>query len=128
MLLMTIRPLGDCDHLNIRVCVHFSAVNRSRNLMNLGSRQPVLGNDVFVASNAVVVGDVQLGNQSSVYMGAVLRGKALFRFALEQIIIIISFMNTEGTLTSKISTLFSSPQVIVAELALAARPTSRMAL
>jgi carbonic anhydrase/acetyltransferase-like protein (isoleucine patch superfamily) len=57
-------------------------VNRSRNLLNLGSRQPVLGNDVFVASNAVVVGDVQLGNKSSVYMGAVLRGKAFFKLSL----------------------------------------------
>jgi carbonic anhydrase/acetyltransferase-like protein (isoleucine patch superfamily) len=61
--------------------VAFIAVNRSRNVMNLGSRQPVLGKDVFVASNAVVVGDVQLGNQSSVYMGAVLRGNPL-KFSL----------------------------------------------
>ena len=42
--------------------------------MNLYNKQPVLGKDVFVAPNAVVVGDVELGNKASVYYGAVLRG------------------------------------------------------
>lgn len=42
--------------------------------MNLFHKQPVLGKDVFVAPNAVVVGDVELGNKASVYYGAVLRG------------------------------------------------------
>jgi carbonic anhydrase/acetyltransferase-like protein (isoleucine patch superfamily) len=65
--------------------------------MNLGSRQPILGKDVFVASNAVVVGDVQLGNQSSVYMGAVLRGNAMFFLALEQVITFV-FSNAEKAL------------------------------
>ncbi|HEY3593665.1 MAG TPA: gamma carbonic anhydrase family protein [Polyangiaceae bacterium] len=35
---------------------------------------PKLGGDVFVASNATLVGDVELGEQSSVWFGAVLRG------------------------------------------------------
>ena len=42
--------------------------------MSLFNKQPVLGKDAFVAPNAVVVGDVQLGNKASVYYGAVLRG------------------------------------------------------
>ena len=46
--------------------------------MNLYDRQPSLGKDVFVAPNAVVVGDVKLGNHASVFYGAVLRG-ASFR-------------------------------------------------
>ena len=58
--------------------------------MNLGSRQPVLGKDVFVAPNAVVVGDVQLGNQSSVYMGAVLRGKATIFISLNELSLLYS--------------------------------------
>lgn len=32
------------------------------------------GNDVFIAPNAIVIGDVYLGNNSSVWYGAVLRG------------------------------------------------------
>lgn len=43
--------------------------------MNLFDRQPALGRDVFVAPNAVVVGDVKIGNQSSVFYGSVLRGQ-----------------------------------------------------
>jgi len=37
-------------------------------------RQPVLGRDVYLASSAVVLGDVTLGDHSSVWYGAVLRG------------------------------------------------------
>ena len=36
--------------------------------------QPRLGNRVFVAENAVVIGDVALGDDSSVWYGAVVRG------------------------------------------------------
>lgn len=38
------------------------------------SRQPVLGREVYLASTAVVLGDVTLGDHSSVWYGAVLRG------------------------------------------------------
>ena len=37
-------------------------------------RQPELGKKVFIASTAVVIGDVTLGAHSSVWYGAVLRG------------------------------------------------------
>ena len=37
-------------------------------------RQPKLGRDVYLASSAVVVGDVTLGDQASVWYNAVLRG------------------------------------------------------
>jgi carbonic anhydrase/acetyltransferase-like protein (isoleucine patch superfamily) len=36
--------------------------------------RPTLGNDVFVADTAVVVGDVWLGDGASVWFGAVVRG------------------------------------------------------
>lgn len=37
-------------------------------------RNPVLGKDVYLASTAVVLGDVTLGDHSSVWYGTVLRG------------------------------------------------------
>ncbi len=37
-------------------------------------KQPVLGRDCFVAENAVLIGDVVLGDQCSVWYGSVLRG------------------------------------------------------
>lgn len=37
-------------------------------------KQPVLGKDVYLAKTAVVLGDVTLGDHSSVWYGAVLRG------------------------------------------------------
>jgi carbonic anhydrase/acetyltransferase-like protein (isoleucine patch superfamily) len=37
-------------------------------------KQPVLGRDVYIAQTAVVLGDVTLGDHSSVWYGAVLRG------------------------------------------------------
>ncbi len=39
-----------------------------------GSKQPVLDSPAFVAENAVLVGDVHLAPDSSVFYGAVLRG------------------------------------------------------
>ena len=36
--------------------------------------RPTLGRDVFIAPNATVIGDVHLGDESSVWFGAVLRG------------------------------------------------------
>lgn len=40
----------------------------------LPGRSPKLGRDVFVAPNASVIGDVTLGDEASVWFGAVLRG------------------------------------------------------
>jgi carbonic anhydrase/acetyltransferase-like protein (isoleucine patch superfamily) len=37
-------------------------------------KTPRLGRDVFVAPNATVIGDVELGDEASVWFGAVLRG------------------------------------------------------
>lgn len=42
----------------------------------LRGAQPVLGRDVFVAPTASVIGDVVLGDESSVWFGTVLRGDA----------------------------------------------------
>lgn len=36
--------------------------------------EPTIGRDVFIAPNATVIGDVTLGNNSSVWHGAVVRG------------------------------------------------------
>lgn len=37
-------------------------------------KQPILGRGVFIARNAIVLGDVEIGDHSSVWYGAVLRG------------------------------------------------------
>jgi gamma-carbonic anhydrase len=43
----------------------------------LGKLRPELGREVFVAPNATIVGDVVLGESSSVWYGAVLRGDVM---------------------------------------------------
>jgi carbonic anhydrase/acetyltransferase-like protein (isoleucine patch superfamily) len=43
-------------------------------LYELSGVRPTLGKDVFVADNATVIGDVHLGDESSVWFGVVLRG------------------------------------------------------
>ncbi|HUZ01268.1 MAG TPA: gamma carbonic anhydrase family protein [Thermomicrobiaceae bacterium] len=40
----------------------------------LGGKSPRIAADVFLAPNAVVIGDVEIGGGSSVWFGAVLRG------------------------------------------------------
>lgn len=42
--------------------------------MTLQSTKPQLGENVFVAPNANVIGDVKIGNKSSIWYGALLRG------------------------------------------------------
>jgi gamma-carbonic anhydrase len=39
----------------------------------IGGRSPRIGRDVFVAENASLIGDVELGNDSSIWFGTVLR-------------------------------------------------------
>lgn len=39
-----------------------------------GDKMPRLGRDVFVAPNATLIGDVELGDEASVWFGAVVRG------------------------------------------------------
>jgi carbonic anhydrase/acetyltransferase-like protein (isoleucine patch superfamily) len=43
-------------------------------LYELKGVRPTLGRDVFVADSATVIGDVHLGDEASVWFGAVLRG------------------------------------------------------
>lgn len=43
-------------------------------ILTLGGKRPEIGRDVFVAPTATVLGDVVLGDESSVWFGAVLRG------------------------------------------------------
>ena len=43
--------------------------------MKVSGKTPVLGERVFVAPNANVMGEVKLGSGSSVWYGAVLRGE-----------------------------------------------------
>jgi carbonic anhydrase/acetyltransferase-like protein (isoleucine patch superfamily) len=43
-------------------------------IYGLDRLEPRVGHDVFVAPNATVVGDVQLGDEVSIWFGAVLRG------------------------------------------------------
>ena len=41
---------------------------------SFAGKTPVIGDDVFLADNAVLVGDVEVGARSSIWFGAVLRG------------------------------------------------------
>ena len=43
-------------------------------IYSLGDRRPVLGRDAWIAPNATVIGDVQLGDNASIWWNAVLRG------------------------------------------------------
>eukprot|EP00887_Chlorella_sp_A99_P007975 scaffold12.g7975.t1 len=49
-------------------------LNKAKTVMELGAKKPVLGDAVFVAPSASVIGDVKLGPGSSVWYGAVVRG------------------------------------------------------
>ncbi|MBL8478271.1 MAG: gamma carbonic anhydrase family protein, partial [Sterolibacteriaceae bacterium] len=43
-------------------------------IYTLGDRQPVLGQEAWVAPNATVIGDVRLGDHASIWWNAVARG------------------------------------------------------
>ncbi|MBN8474356.1 gamma carbonic anhydrase family protein [Sulfuritalea sp.] len=43
-------------------------------IYTLGDRQPVLGQEAWVAPNATVIGDVRLGDHASIWWSAVARG------------------------------------------------------
>jgi len=47
-------------------------------LRDFQGKKPRLGTDVFVAENATVIGDVEVGNDCSIWYGAVLRGDMHF--------------------------------------------------
>lgn len=54
--------------------LHLTTVWRHKPLLNLINVTPKLGSNAFVAESAAVVGNVELGNNSSVWYGAVVRG------------------------------------------------------
>jgi len=43
-------------------------------ILPFGEHTPRIGRDVFVAPNATLIGDVEIGDEASVWFGAVLRG------------------------------------------------------
>ena len=43
-------------------------------VLPFGGREPFLGARVFVASNAAIIGDVEIGEDSSIWYGTVIRG------------------------------------------------------
>jgi len=47
-------------------------------IKKLNGKEPQFGDDCFVAENAVLVGDVVMGNQCSIWYNAVLRGDVHF--------------------------------------------------
>lgn len=49
-------------------------LNKAKTIMPLAGKRPVLGDRVFVAPSASVIGDVKLGDGASVWYGAVVRG------------------------------------------------------
>ncbi|GAB4818672.1 hypothetical protein N2152v2_005718 [Parachlorella kessleri] len=51
-------------------------ISRHRTLLNLFDKVPSLGNNVFVAPSAAVIGNVKLGDKASVFYGSVLRADA----------------------------------------------------
>jgi carbonic anhydrase/acetyltransferase-like protein (isoleucine patch superfamily) len=42
-------------------------------VLPIGELRPVFGRDVFVAPNATLIGDIELGDEASVWFGAVIR-------------------------------------------------------
>ena len=43
-------------------------------VMNYGELKPKIGRGVFIAKNATVIGDVEIGDDSSIWFGTILRG------------------------------------------------------
>ena len=43
--------------------------------MSLGKKTPKIGKKTFIAPNAVVIADVEIGDNSNIWYGAVVRGK-----------------------------------------------------
>ena len=58
------------------------AVSKHQTLQAFANKRPQLAEDIFVAPNSSMIGDVSLGKSSSVWYGAVLRGNSLFCYTL----------------------------------------------
>jgi hypothetical protein len=54
-----------------------SPVSRHRTLMNIVDKAPHVHREAFVAPSASLIGDVQVGQGSSIWYGCVLRGLCL---------------------------------------------------
>lgn len=63
-------------------------VSRHKKILNLYDKVPKIGSNTFIAPSSSVIGDVQIGNGSSVWYGSVLRGiitkdyKIMYQFHL----------------------------------------------
>lgn len=72
----------DCDHhiaesiVGLYCVIVSNAVNKAQTIGQYQAARPVIGQDVFVAPNSSVIGDVNLGNGSSIWYGAILRGNS----------------------------------------------------
>lgn len=47
-------------------------------IKEVNGKQPVIGEDCYIAENATIVGEVEMGNQCSVWFNAVIRGDVHF--------------------------------------------------
>jgi hypothetical protein len=65
--------LHHCDTL-----LQSSAVSKHQTILSIFDKTPVIGESTFVAPGASVIGDIQIGEKSSVWYGCVLRGKFVF--------------------------------------------------
>lgn len=63
-----------CNYNNRSINTPFSTLFRQRNIINLGNRVVTLAPDSWVAPSAVLVGDVDLYEQVSIWHNCVLRG------------------------------------------------------
>lgn len=84
---MLFRPL----HVNITKHISFKcrAVNKALTLAPYKNTLPKLADNVFVAPNASVIGDVTIGRGSSVWYGAVLRGMSVWNSVLIQKVVLV---------------------------------------
>lgn len=75
-----IRETGQAiDRLGCRLQGNYyfqEQLSRHRTLMNIFDKKPVVDKEAFVAPSASVIGDVEIGQGSSIWYGCVLRGDA----------------------------------------------------
>uniref|UniRef100_A0A7S2ZTJ0 Uncharacterized protein n=3 Tax=Rhodosorus marinus TaxID=101924 RepID=A0A7S2ZTJ0_9RHOD len=74
----SMRTMGrSIDSFGVRLQEPFAAVetvSRHQQFMRVKGKTPEIGDSVFVAPNASLIGDVKLGDLSSVWYGAIIRG------------------------------------------------------
>ena len=47
-------------------------------IKSVRGKTPVIGKDCFIAENAVIIGDITIGDHCSIWYGAVIRGDVKF--------------------------------------------------